>query len=198
MTKNTEISHEKELCQEYLGLIWISDEMRNSLENLTNHNLTIKRSLIISSGILSFIAAAILTAILVEYITSETLSIVVVLLVFIGGILALTGSFKYNHRDLITLEMGASKFLELLDRARYIALDKELSYDSRKTHLSEFWDEYTKLSSTYKRYIKISEPPKTPIYQLDSTSPSQAQADDVSEFQQKLVDEFRNFLVSKI
>ena len=196
MSIGDELGREEELGREYFRLIWISQEKRSALEDLTRRNLSLKNFLTITAGILSLISAATLAAVIVEYVSSKTLTITAFILAFLGGILALIGSVKYNHRELFNLHIGASKFLELREHASGIACDRQLAYKTRKQRLSELWEEYTRLSAMYDHYVKVGEkPPTSPIYQIGhQIAAVQIGEEEVKEFHWKLYDEMWKYL----
>ncbi len=190
-----ELGLEEELGRDYYRLIWISHKKRDALENLTRRNLRLKSYLTVASGILSLISSATIAAIVVAYVPSKYLSILALLLALLGGLLALIGSFAYNYRELFNLHLGASKFLELRERASRFALDRQLTYNTRKQRLSELWEEYTTLSAMYDHYAKVGEPPTTPTYQTGfEIAERQLGEEQIREIHKKLFDEFEGWI----
>jgi len=93
-----------------------------------------------------------LTTVVTDFVSSTAMSVAALCLTFLGGVLAILASMRFNTREIVNIHLGSTKFLALREAASLL-INQDVQENTKRTRLAELTGKYCDLSEMIDHYI---------------------------------------------
>ena len=106
-----------------------------------------------AAGILALLSAATVTSVLADFTPAPIMKVIAALLSTIAGLISLFSNIGFKDSEILELYTGASRYLNLRERAQRISLNPDIDVHQKFKALEELQDLYAELDLQFQRYI---------------------------------------------